>query len=275
MIKIATMIGAPDLKTETLAVYSGDLVAAFSKVAELGYDGVELMTRDPSYLDGQRIRQLLDDQGIELVGLCTGHVYGDDGLGLVGPDPRLCSAAVDRLKGFIDFAAICCNSGGIVNIGRVRGSGYPQDPARTLDEMAKVFRSLAKYAEAQSVRLALEPINVHQAGYIHTTQDGIAMVRRVDHPSFGLMLDVYHMNIEDADIYTSFEEAQPHLWFVHLSDNNRRWPGSAHLDFERIISTLETIGYDGFVSLEILPWPDSETAARASIDSLRRYLKQV
>lgn len=275
MIRISTMIGAPDLKTETLAVYSGDLVTAFSKIADLGYDGVELMTRDPRELDGRRIRQLLDDHGLELVGLCTGHVYGDDGLGLVGPDPHVCVAAMSRVKGFIDFAATYCQSPGMVNIGRVRGPGHPHDLARTLDEMVAAFRTLAEYAGSRGVRLVLEPINVHQAPFIHTTQDGIGMVRRVGHPSFGLMLDVYHMNIEDTDIYASFREAQPYLWFVHLADNNRHWPGSAHLNFERIISALKTIAYNGFVSLEILPWPDPDTAAKASMETLRRYLKRV
>jgi sugar phosphate isomerase/epimerase len=275
MIRIATMIGAPDLKSETLAVYSGDLVTGFSKAADLGYDGIELMARDPSKLDGRRIRQLLDVHGIKFVGLCTGHVYGDDGLGLVGPDPHVCSAAMVRVREFIDFAATYCGSGGMVNIGRVRGPGHPRDPARTLDEMAAVFRTLAEYAGSRGVRLVLEPINVHQTPHIHTTQDGVAMVRRVGHPSFGLMLDVYHMNIEDTDIYASFREAQPYLWFVHLADNNRHWPGSAHLNFERIIAALETIAYDGFVSLEILPWPDPETAAKASMETLRRYLKRV
>ena len=52
MQRIAAVIGTPDLTEETLAIYSGDLSTAFGKVAELGYDGVELMTRDPSQLDG-------------------------------------------------------------------------------------------------------------------------------------------------------------------------------------------------------------------------------
>jgi sugar phosphate isomerase/epimerase len=89
------------------------------------------------------------------------------------------------------------------------------------------------------------------------------------------MLDVYHMNIEDVDIYDSFREAGELCWFVHLADNNRRWPGSAHLDFERIIGVLDEIGYTGYVSFEILPWPDPDTAARSAIESLRRYIPAV
>lgn len=245
---------------------------AFGKVAALGYDGVELMTKDPAQLDGVRIRRWLDENHLKLVGLCTGHVFGEDGLGLVGPDPDVCRQAMARLKSFVDFAATYCGEGTLVNIGRSRGPGYPDDAEGTLVRMAEAFGELADYASPHGVRLVLEPINVHQAPHIHTSQDGIAMVNRVDRPNFGLMLDVYHMNIEDVNIYESFREVGELCWFVHFADNNRKWPGSAHLDFERIIEVLNEIDYDGYVSMEILPWPDPDTAARSSIEFLRQYI---
>jgi sugar phosphate isomerase/epimerase len=271
-MKIAAMIGAPDLKEETLAVYSGELEAAFGKVAALGYEGVELMTKQPSQLDGERIRRGLAENGLELAGLCTGHVYGEDKLGLVDPDPEICQRGMARLKEFVDFAAAYFGAGTLVNIGRSRGPGYPNDPDRTWEEMARAFQALADYALPHGVRLILEPINSYQTNFIHTTQEGIAMVERVDCPNFGLMLDVCHMNIDDVDIYDSFREAADYCWFVHLADNNRKWPGSAHLDFERIVGVLEEVGYDGYVSMEILPWPDPDTAARSAIASIRRYV---
>lgn len=275
MIKIASMVGAPDLQQETLAIYSGDLETAFAKLASLGYDGVELMTRDPRNLDGEQLQGYLKNQGLELVGLCSGHVFGEDGLGLVGLGGETSQLAMGRLKAFIDFASQTGGEGTLVNIGRSRGPGYPDDVERTWAEMEEAFRALAEYAAPQGVRLVLEPINILQAAYIHTAQDGIAMVERVNHPNFGLMLDTYHMNIEDVDIYDSLRQARPYLWFVHLTDNNRRWPGSAHLDFARMIAVLEEISYEGYASLEILPWPDPDTAAKSSIESLRRYIRSV
>jgi sugar phosphate isomerase/epimerase len=253
-------------------VYSGDLETAFSRLRRLGYEGVELMTRDPDLLDGASIRRSLDANHLALTGLCSGHVFGEDGLGLVGPDQQVCQQAMKRLMRFVDFAATYFGPGTLVNIGRSRGIGFAKDRALTLDKMAAAFRQLAEYAAPSGVRLVLEPINVLQASYIHTSQDGIEMVQRVDHPNFRLMLDTYHMNIEDVDIYASFRQAAPYLSFVHFADNNRHWPGSAHLDFEKIVAVLRETGYDGFASLEILPWPDPDEAARASIESLRRYI---
>jgi sugar phosphate isomerase/epimerase len=276
VLQIAAMVGAPDLEQETLAVYSDDLPRAFANLAELGYDGVELMTKDPARLDGAQIRGWLEESHLELVGLCTGHVYGEDGLGLVGPDPHICRRAMERMKSFVDFVAAHFRKGTLINIGRSRGPGFAGDSTATLERMAEAFQELADYALPAGVRLVLEPVNVHQASYIHTSQDGIAMVERVNRPNFGLMLDVYHMNIEDVDIYDSFREAGELCWLIHFADNNRKWPGSAHLDFERIVQVLDEINYSGYVSLEILPWPDPDTAARSAIQSLRRYIpKQV
>jgi sugar phosphate isomerase/epimerase len=272
MIKIAAMVGAPDLETETLAVYSGDLAEAFKKVSSLGYDGVELMTKNPKTLDGEKLRRLLEKNGLILTGLCTGHVYGEDRLGLVGPDRKVCKKAMVRLKEFVDFAAEYLEPGICINIGRARGQGYVDDSVRTLDEMATAFRELSDYALPYGIKIVLEPITVNQTNYINTTQDGIRMVEHVQRSNIGLMLDVYHMNIEDDDIYESFREAKDKCWFVHFTDNNRKYPGGGHLDFKKIVRTLEEIGFDGFVSMEILPWPDPDTAARAAITHLRQYI---
>lgn len=272
MIKISAMVGAPDLTQDTLAVYRGDLATAFRKLAALGYDGVELMTKDPSQLDGEILKTLLAENNLQLVGFCTGHVFGEDGLGLVGPDPVVEKNALARLKAFVDFSAAHFERGTLINIGRSRGPGLAGDAETTLARMETSFRELADYAAPHGIEWVLEPINTHQAPYIHTTQEGIAMVRRVKRPNFNLMLDVYHMNIEDVNIYDSFREAKAVTKFVHFADNNRRSPGSAHLEFDRIAAVLNENDYDGFVSLEILPLPDSDTAARASIEYLRRLI---
>ncbi len=272
MIKIAAMVGTSDLTQDTLAIYRGDLDSALGKLAELGYDGVEFMTKDPSALDGDQINALLARHKLEFVGFCTGHVFGEDGLGLVGPDPAVEAQAMARLKAFVDFTARHFKRGTLINIGRSRGPGLPQDATTTLARMESKFRELADYAAPHGIEWVLEPINVHQAPYIHTTQEGITMVRRVNRPNFGLMLDVYHINIEDKDLYDSFRDAKDVCKFVHFADNNRRSPGSAHLDFGKFVDVLNEIGYDGFVSLEILPLPDGDAAAKNSIEHLRKFI---
>ncbi|HSR12466.1 MAG TPA: sugar phosphate isomerase/epimerase family protein [Thermodesulfobacteriota bacterium] len=272
MIKISAVVGTPDLQTVALGPYTGDLPAAFAKLAALGYDGVELMTKNPGKVDGPGIRRLLDEHNLELSQICTGHVWGEDKIGLVNTDATLSPEGMTRLKDFVDFAAAFFPPGVPVNIGRSRGRGDLSQPEKTMDAYERAFRELADYALPKKVRLTLEPITATLIKFILTTQDGIEMCRRVGRPNFGLMLDVCHMNIEDVDIYDSFRDARDLTRLVHVCDNNRKWPGSAHLDFQRIVATLDEIGYEGFVSTEMLPWPDPDSSARLAIESLRRFI---
>jgi len=272
MIRIASMVGTPDLEAPTLAPYSGNLPISFAKIAKLGYDGVEFMTKNPRKLDGGAIRRLLDEFNLKLSQVCTGHVWGEDKLGLVDQKAELSPVGMARLKEIVDFTAAYFEPGTLVNIGRSRGPGDPAQPEKSLTAYEAAFRELADYALPKKVRLTLEPITATVAPFIITTQDGIEMCRRVNRPNFGLMLDVYHMNIEDVDIYQSIRDAKEYCWHVHVCDNNRKWPGSAHLDFGRIIATLNEIGYDRFVGTEMLPWPDPDTSARSAIEFLRRFI---
>jgi sugar phosphate isomerase/epimerase len=107
-MRIAAMVGAPDPEEHTLAAHSGGLTVAFRKLAGLGYDGVEFMTKDPRQLDGASIRRLLDENHLEPGGLCTGHVYGEDKIRLVDPDPGICRQSMARLKEFVDSAVTYC-----------------------------------------------------------------------------------------------------------------------------------------------------------------------
>jgi sugar phosphate isomerase/epimerase len=98
------------------------------------------------------------------------------------------------------------------------------------------------------------------------------MVDEVNHSNFGLMLDTYHMNIEDDDIFESIKQAGDRCWFLHFSDSDRKYPGSASIDFKKVIDTLREMNYSGYVSMEIAPLPDPDTAARSAISFLRQYI---
>ncbi len=272
MIKISAVVGTPDLETTALGPYTGNLPEAFAKLAGLGYEGVELMSKQPQKLNGSEIRRLLDENELKLSQICTGHVWGEDKLGLVNGDASLNREAMSRLKAFVDFAADHFDPWVPVNIGRSRGQGDPSQREKSLKAYETAFRELADYALPKKVRLTLEPITATLIKFILTTQDGVEMCRRVDRPNFGLMLDVYHMNIEDVDLYRSIRDAKDYCWLVHVCDNNRKWPGSAHLDFAGIIRALNEIWYEGFVSTEMLPWPDPDTSARKAIEFLRRFI---
>jgi len=269
-MKTGLIICGPDVAYGPLALLSGTFEEKAAKAARLGYDGVELMVRDPAGLDWPAVKATLDANGLGVGQIVTGELFGADGLGLITSDDDLHRRTVARLKAIVDLAAYL---GTIVNIGRSRGRlDWLDANERTWDVAMSKLREVVAYAAERGVRIAVEPINRYEAYFIHTTADGLRMIADLGFNNLGLMLDVYHMNIEDPSIEASLASAGDRLWHVHIADSNRCYPGSGHLPFDAIFATLRKMGYEGYVSAEILPQPDPDTAAERTIAFLRQQL---
>ena len=101
------------------------------------------------------------------------------------------------------------------------------------------------------------------------------MVDRVNRPNFRLMLDVFHLNLEEKNLFDAIRQYSPYNIHVHLADNNRRYPGHCGLDFEKIISTFKECGYDGAYTTEIFQIPSQEGAAKGAIEHLQPIFDKV
>lgn len=268
-MKVGCVICGPDVASGPLALLSGTFEEKAQKAAALGYDGIELMVRDPAGLDSPNIKRTLTEARLEAPQVVTGELFGADGLRLVTPDHELYRRAMRRTESVIDLAG---SLGAMVNIGRLRGrlEGLPvADPwAEAVDRLGR----LADYAAQRGVRLSLEPLNRYETDFILDVADGLRMLADLRCANVGLMLDVFHMNIEEASIERSFEAAGEHCWHVHIADSNRRYPGAGHLDFDGVFAVLEKMGYQGYVSAELFPLPDPDTAAGETIAFIRSKL---
>jgi sugar phosphate isomerase/epimerase len=118
----------------------------------------------------------------------------------------------------------------------------------------------------------MEPINRYETDFIFSAADGMRLVEDLDCDNFGLMLDLFHMNIEDVSIEEGLRQAGDRLWHVHIADSNRRYPGSGHLNFDSIFATLNGMRYEGYISAELLPLPDPDTVAQETAEFLKAYL---
>ena len=270
-MKAGLILCGPDVAYGPLALLEGTFEEKAVKAAELGYDGIELMVRDPAGLDWPHVKNTLHRAGLEVPQIVTGELFGADGLCLVTADGDLYQRAEARTRSVIDMAAYM---GAMVNIGRLRGQlqllGEVADPwGIAVDRLRRVI----DYAAAQDVRITMEPINRYETDFILNAEDGMRLVEALGCDNFGLMLDVFHMNIEDTSIEGGLRQTGDRLWHVHIADSNRQYPGRGHLDFDSIFATLNEIGYRGYVSAEMLPRPDGDTAAVKTIEFLRgRYL---
>ena len=104
---------------------------------------------------------------------------------------------------------------------------------------------------------------------MNSVAEGAALMERVDRPNMKLMPDIFHMNIEDPSIGGELERHAPRIGYIHVADSNRLAPGQGHTDFQAFFQSLRRMRYDGWLSVEILPKPDPDTAARQAAEFLR------
>ena len=252
------------------ATFQGDLKKNLAQIAALGYDGVELAIRYPKLVDLDNLEQLVKAQGLSVPAIGTGQAWGEEGLSFTDPDPTIRRAAIDRIishiPGAVRFQAI-------IIIGLIRGVVKPGvNPDQVMAWLVEALRECTTAALPAGVRLALEPINHNETTLINNVTEGLGLIEQVKADNFGLLLDTYHMNIEETDITKSIQACGSHIFHFHVADSNRMYPGAGNLDFKAILSALEATGYQGWVSGEFLPKPATETAARQAIANLKRIL---
>ena len=269
-MKAGLVLCGPDVDHGPLALLSGTFEEKAAKAANLGCDGIELMVRDPAGLDWPAVKSTLEQAGLEVPQIVTGELFGADGLCLVTADENLHRRAEERTRSVIDLAAYL---GAMVNIGRLRGQlKYLGDVSDPWPIAVERLRGVIDYAAQQDVKITMEPINRYETDFVFSAADGMRLVNDLDCDNFGLMLDLFHMNIEDVCIEEGLRLASDRLWHVHIADSNRLYPGSGHLDFDSIFATLEVLEYQGYVSAELLPLPDPDTAAQKTVEFLEGYL---
>jgi sugar phosphate isomerase/epimerase len=126
---------------------------------------------------------------------------------------------------------------------------------------------LTKYASDYGIQLLLEPLNRYSTPYCTTAKEAVRIANQINQDNFGVLLDTFHMNIEEDSIEHAIMESRRLLRHTHFADNNRKMPGSAHMDFRSIINSLNTIKYDGYISFEpILTNDKYETATKDGLE---------
>jgi 5-keto-L-gluconate epimerase len=275
MIKLSVCVQTDEVPQPVpVALFNGSLAERARKAGAAGADGLELMTIDPRTLDSTEVVRTLRNNGLKAAAIGSGAIAFVTGVTLLHPDKAKAARAHELLGELIDFAAAV--EAPLVTIGSFRGRVALHGPSDGRTRLAEILGQAADRAKTAGVRIVLEPANRYELDFVNNAAEGLAFLAQINHPSLGLLLDTFHGNIEEASWTQPLRDvmAAGKLWHVHIGDNNRLAPGRGLIDFPAIIRTLNEVGYQGYVSAELLGRPDGDTAATQMLSYLRPLLCQ-
>jgi sugar phosphate isomerase/epimerase len=231
---------------------------------------MEIHLLQPSEIDRNEAKELMAYYDLDIVTIGNGMLARMEGLTFADPSPKIRQRVITRIKEQIALAAFLNSA---VTIGSIMGRIGDDAMERSVRRFSAIvcLEECCRVAAEAGVTLLLEPLNRYEGDYVNTVEDGLSIIQQIGSPNLKLLADTFHMNIEEPNIETSLKKAGRHLGLVHLSDSNRQAPGYGHLNFHDVIKTLQGILYDGYLSFEVLPVPDSQKAAEHAI----RYVKGI
>ncbi len=251
-------------------VFWDDLPAACQSAAELGFDAIELFAPSPNEVAIDTLNSLLEHHQLQLAAVGTGAGMVKHGLSLTDADPNKRQAAKAFIRSMIDYGS---NFRAPAIIGSMQGRwGGTIDREQALDLLRSALDELGSHAASLGVQLIYEPLNRYETNLIKTVADGVAFLKTLSTTNVKLLADLFHMNIEEANIAEAIRIGKGAIGHVHFVDSNRQATGMGHTDFAPIVAALVETGYHGYLSAEAFPLPDSRTAASHTIEAFKKYV---
>jgi D-psicose/D-tagatose/L-ribulose 3-epimerase len=252
-------------------------------LARQGYDAIE-MFGEPSEVDAKKLLDSLNSYGLSVCGV-TGMWGSISSNGwkrrLLSSDAMLVQASEQYV---IDCLKLCNILGGnemnvclfadeMQGVDRTHRIISANEKEVFAAKAVPIMRRLSRKAADYGIQLVLEPLNRYSTPYCATAKDAIAIAQQVD--SLGVLLDTFHMNIEEDLFRDTVQSSRKFLRHMHFADNNRKMPGFAHIDFSTIVKSLNEIGYNGYISFEPnIADRNYEHATKFGLDFVKRIIQQ-
>ena len=241
-IGINTWVWTSPLTTETLEELA-------PRAAEMGFDSIELPIEGTCDLDYTRGAAIVRDAGLA-VSVCAAMGPDRD---LIHPDHAIRASGMAYLRHCIDAAKML----GAVNVvgplysavGRT-WQATPEERAQDTDLLVLQLRDLAGYAATRGIVLCVEPLNRFETSFLNLASQAIDVIDRVAHPACGIMLDTFHMNVEERSIGAAIRATAGRLRHLHVCENDRGAPGSGHVPWQEVAAACRDIGFTGPIVIE-------------------------
>lgn len=228
-------------------------------LVELGINNIEL-SGDPSNSYSRKNLELFNTFSISVLGV-TGKWTSSKGMItpiLLTSDTQILSYSKNYIKECIKM----CNffGGSIFNVCLL--SDYDlkidwnhemisnKEKKKLLKKSVSILSELTSFSKDFGVYLLLEPLNRYSTPFCNNAADAIYVTTTLNNDYFSILLDTYHMNIEETDFSDSIIKSKNFLKHIHFADNNRKMPGLGHINFDLILKTLKMIQYNNYIGLE-------------------------
>jgi sugar phosphate isomerase/epimerase len=252
-------------------VYWGSLEASMRSAKVLGFDAIEIFPPNPNYFQTVDAKTLAQQIGLEIAAVGTGAGWLKHKLSLADADPQVRTRAMEFLTSML---VVATQLGAPMIIGSMQGrSGPGVTKIQAKEFLREGLERLDAQAKAIGGRILYEPLNRYETDQCNTLAQGTERIGGLSCTK--LLADWFHMNIEEADMAESILKAGTAIGHVHFADTNRLAVGSGHLSVQPLIDALGQIGYRGFLSAEVFPLPDSQSAAERTIRSFKQSVRSV
>ena len=241
--------------------FKTDTISLFSKIRKMGYDMIEIPVEDPSLIDVKTVKAALGEFGLKAE-IC----------GAFGPTRDLTHDDPAFHQTSFDYIEACMEIGYELGASMFAGPMYsavgkarlvsPEQKKKEWDRAAVNLYKVGEMATKRGLKLAIEPLNRFESDLINTAEDVVALIKDINHPAAKVLLDGFHMNIEERNIEDAIRLAGDNLIHMQVSENYRGTPGTGQARWEDFRKGLEAINYQGAVCIESFT-PDVQELAGA------------
>ena len=244
--------------------FSNHTTEQLKHAKELGFDIYEIGVEDPSSFDPAYVKQEADMAGIQ-INICGAFGPERD---ISSDDSRYRDKGMEYIRTLIDMASVFGSpyvAGPMYAATGKAGMASEEERKRQRSYAVDNLRDLAGYAATKGIRLALEPLNRFETDFLNTVDQGVELLDEIGCDNVGLLLDTFHMNIEEKSLGQAIRRAGSRLFDFHACSNDRGTPGQDHIDWDEISTALRDVGYDGAVVIESFTTDITEIAKAVSL----------
>ena len=253
-------------------VFSNGLADAFARAAALGFDAIEVFPPSASAPALAELPALVEKHRLRVAAIGTGAGWVVHKLTLTHADAAIRERAKEFIREIIDVAGKF-SAPAIIGSMQGRWEGNVAR-AQAVEWLGAALEELGAYAARHRVPLLYEPLNRYETNLFNRLGDTAAWLRTLKTRNVRILADLFHMNIDEADMAAALRTAGDLVGHVHFADSNRHAIGFGHTNVPPIIAALREIRYEGYLSAEILPLPDAAAAARQTIAAFRQFAGQ-